>query len=244
MSYALLFGRAAVGGGTVALQPSEKFLLARKHGASLVAQRAYDLITRLSEPGHAMRRAPVFFFVSAFAAPVEDGGAALFPVAHGVPVAGFVGAQALMGTEAGVAPELGDLVEAGIDSGGDALPLRIARSNQQDIAPRLNVANQSADALDRIGGNLAPSKILELNGWLKSFCEQRHFPYVDYYTALVDKAGFLQTDLADDGLHPNGKGYRVMAPIALAAIDNMSKPEVKPAKKKAGIRAWLEKEHK
>ena len=91
---------------------------------------------------------------------------------------------------------------------------------------------------------LAPSKILELNGWLKSFCEQRHFPYVDYYTALVDKAGFLQTDLADDGLHPNGKGYRVMAPIALAAIDNMSKPEVKPAKKKAGIRAWLEKEHK
>jgi lysophospholipase L1-like esterase len=91
---------------------------------------------------------------------------------------------------------------------------------------------------------LAPSKILELNGWLKSFCEQRHFPYVDYYSALVDKAGFLQADLADDGLHPNAKGYRLMAPIALAAIDNIARSEVKPAKKKAGIRAWLEKEHK
>jgi lysophospholipase L1-like esterase len=91
---------------------------------------------------------------------------------------------------------------------------------------------------------LAPAKILELNGWLKNFCEQRHFPYVDYYSALVDKAGFLQADLADDGLHPNAKGYRIMAPIALAAIDNVAKLEVKPAKKKGGLREWLQKEHK
>jgi lysophospholipase L1-like esterase len=89
-----------------------------------------------------------------------------------------------------------------------------------------------------------PSKILELNGWIKSFCAQRHFPYVDYYSVLVDQAGFLQADAADDGLHPNGKGYRLMAPLALAAIDNLTKPETKPVKKKAGVRAWLEKEHK
>src|SRR5450759_3960075 len=152
-SILLFFGRAAFGGGTVALQPSEKFLLAREHVASLVAQRAYDLITRLGEPGHAMRRASVLFLISAFAAPVEDRGAAPFPVAHGVPVAGFVGTQALMRTEAGVAPELGDLVEAGIDSSGNALPFRIARSKQQDIAARLNIANQGADTLHGIGGN-------------------------------------------------------------------------------------------
>jgi len=88
-----------------------------------------------------------------------------------------------------------------------------------------------------------PAKILELNGWLRSFCEQRHFPYVDYYSAVVDKAGFLQADLSDDGLHPNAKGYRLMAPIALAAIDNVFRADLKP-KKKGGIRAWLEKEHK
>ena len=28
----------------------------------------------------------------------------------------------------------------------------------------------------------------------------------------------LKADLADDGLHPNGSGYRVMAPLALDAI--------------------------
>ena len=91
--------------------------------------------------------------------------------------------------------------------------------------------------------HLPPAKILEVNRWLKGFCEERHFPYVDYYSALVDKAGFLQADLADDGLHPNAKGYRLMAPIALAAIDNVVQADQKPAKK-SGIRAWFQKEHK
>jgi len=89
-----------------------------------------------------------------------------------------------------------------------------------------------------------PARILEVNGLLKSFCEQRHFPYVDYYSALVDKAGFLPADASDDGLHPNAKGYRVMAPIALAAIDNVTPADAKPAKKKAGLKEWLQKEHK
>jgi lysophospholipase L1-like esterase len=90
-----------------------------------------------------------------------------------------------------------------------------------------------------------PAKILELNGWLKNLCEQRHFRYVDYYAALVDKNGFIGADLADDGLHPNAKGYRVMAPIALEAIDASLSASAKAGKKKnGGLRAWLEKEHK
>ncbi len=64
-----------------------------------------------------------------------------------------------------------------------------------------------------------PATILTLNNWLKQFCSQRGYTYVDYFSAMVDSAGFLQADLADDGLHPNGKGYRVMAPVALNAID-------------------------
>ncbi len=94
-------------------------------------------------------------------------------------------------------------------------------------------------------GHLPPATILEVNAWLKNFCEQHRYPYVDYYAALVDKAGFLQADLSDDGLHPNARGYRLMAPVALAAIDNVAKPEVaKPAKKKGGLKDWLTKEHK
>ena len=75
-----------------------------------------------------------------------------------------------------------------------------------------------------------PSTILTLNNWLKQFCAQRGYVYVDYYSSVVDSAGFLQADLSDDGLHPNPKGYRVMAPIAVNAIDRA----VGSAKKKKG----------
>ncbi len=75
-----------------------------------------------------------------------------------------------------------------------------------------------------------PATILELNTWLKSFCARRNFTYVDYFAALADQAGMLGAELADDGLHPNAQGYRLMAPLALAAIDAALKPE--PAGKK------------
>lgn len=69
-----------------------------------------------------------------------------------------------------------------------------------------------------------PDKILELNRWLRSFCERRQFTYVDYFAALADAKGFLGADLAEDGLHPNARGYRLMAPVALAAIDQTLRP--------------------
>jgi len=63
-----------------------------------------------------------------------------------------------------------------------------------------------------------PIYIHALNEWLQSFCSQRNYTYLDYYSAMVDKNGAMQADLADDGLHPNSKGYRIMAPLAQAAI--------------------------
>jgi lysophospholipase L1-like esterase len=76
--------------------------------------------------------------------------------------------------------------------------------------------------------------IVALNAWLKDFCAQNNYVYVDYYTAMVDNAGFLQADLADDGLHPNAKGYRVMAPIAQSEIDRAL---TRAPKKKRGRRS-------
>jgi lysophospholipase L1-like esterase len=66
-----------------------------------------------------------------------------------------------------------------------------------------------------------PATILALNAWIREFCAQHGYTYVDYYSATVDSAGFLQAELADDGLHPNAKGYRAMAPVALNAIDRV-----------------------
>ncbi|MGB9604654.1 MAG: GDSL-type esterase/lipase family protein [Bryobacteraceae bacterium] len=69
-----------------------------------------------------------------------------------------------------------------------------------------------------------PELIRRLNEWIQNFCRQRNFVYVDYYSQLVDSAGFLRADLADDGLHPNAAGYRLMAPVALAAIEKALAP--------------------
>ena len=77
-----------------------------------------------------------------------------------------------------------------------------------------------------------PGTIRSLNSWIQSFCTQRKFQYLDYYSAMVDPSGFLTADLSDDGLHPNSKGYRVMAPLALKAIDGTLKPSVQPQPKK------------
>jgi lysophospholipase L1-like esterase len=64
-----------------------------------------------------------------------------------------------------------------------------------------------------------PAVIVQVNAWLRDYCRRGGLTYVDYYLAMADSSGKLPADEADDGLHPNAKGYRVMAPIALQAID-------------------------
>jgi lysophospholipase L1-like esterase len=76
-----------------------------------------------------------------------------------------------------------------------------------------------------------PETLSKLNAWIQDFCNRRGFAYVDYYSALVDGAGRLRQDASDDGLHPNSAGYRLMAPVAVAAIDKALVP-VKGKRKK------------
>jgi lysophospholipase L1-like esterase len=64
-----------------------------------------------------------------------------------------------------------------------------------------------------------PFAILTLNRWIQGLCNQRGYTYLDYSSAMMDGSGFLRADISDDGLHPNANGYRVMAPLALAAVD-------------------------
>jgi acyl-CoA thioesterase-1 len=62
------------------------------------------------------------------------------------------------------------------------------------------------------------SRVLDLNKWLKDYCEKNSIVYLDYFSAMVDEKGLLKNDLADDGLHPNDAGFKIMAPLAEAAI--------------------------
>lgn len=100
----------------------------------------------------------------------------------------------------------------------------------------LPVHNYTPEAADFFATR-SPEKILELNRWLKSYCSgarpqgsaksskrgraeaETGCTYLDYFSAMVDEEGLLRRDLAQDGLHPNDKGYQIMAKLAAAAID-------------------------
>jgi lysophospholipase L1-like esterase len=60
--------------------------------------------------------------------------------------------------------------------------------------------------------------IRKLNDWLKDYSAQNGIVYLDYYSHLLDDKGLLRRDLADDGLHPNDAGYKIMVPLAEKAI--------------------------
>lgn len=63
-----------------------------------------------------------------------------------------------------------------------------------------------------------PAEIAELNRWLRRYAEEHGHVYLDYAAAMSDERGMLKADLSDDGLHPNAKGYAVMAPLVEQAV--------------------------
>jgi lysophospholipase L1-like esterase len=68
-----------------------------------------------------------------------------------------------------------------------------------------------------------PADIVKLNHWIESYAPDVHAVVADYYTALVDDKGMLRDGYSEDGLHPNARGYELMAPVAEAAIEGALK---------------------
>ena len=61
-------------------------------------------------------------------------------------------------------------------------------------------------------------RIKAINDWMKAYAAANKHVYLDYYAAMIDSTGMLRTELSEDDLHPNAAGYKVMAPLAEAAI--------------------------
>jgi lysophospholipase L1-like esterase len=110
-----------------------------------------------------------------------------------------------------------DDIEADLGSLAD-----LARANgihviYSSILPVHNYTERSKDFF----AQRSPEKILILNSWLKNYCAtaSNGCTYLDYFSAMVDEKGLLKKDLANDGLHPNAAGFKIMAPMAEAAIE-------------------------
>src|SRR4051812_34555883 len=76
-----------------------------------------------------------------------------------------------------------------------------------------------------VAANLGPQtaqrsmeRIRAINDWMKKYAAAEGHVYLDYFPAMTDPSGLLREDLSADDLHPNAKGYAIMAPLADAAI--------------------------
>jgi len=64
-------------------------------------------------------------------------------------------------------------------------------------------------------------KVIKLNSILKKYCVEKGIAYVDYYSSMADSKGGLKVPeytAANDLVHPNLAGYKVMEKIILSSL--------------------------
>ena len=64
-------------------------------------------------------------------------------------------------------------------------------------------------------------KVIKLNSILKEYCNENNITYVNYFSAMADEKGGLKVPeytSADDLVHPNLAGYKVMGKIIIDAL--------------------------
>ena len=65
-------------------------------------------------------------------------------------------------------------------------------------------------------------KVIKLNTILKNYCIKNNITYVDYFSSMADDEGGLKVPeytAANDLVHPNLAGYKVMEKIILSALE-------------------------
>lgn len=62
-------------------------------------------------------------------------------------------------------------------------------------------------------------KVIALNKMIKTYALKYKIPFVDYYSAMVDKEKGLDKKYGDDGVHPNLNGYKLMEALLLKVLN-------------------------
>ena len=124
------------------------------------------------------------------------------------------------------------VILAGInDIAGNTGPITIENTAENiismaEIAKANNIKVYICSTLPAIDFPWSPGlepapKVIKLNKILKEYCENNNIKYVDYFSAMVDDIGGLKVPeftTANDLVHPNLAGYKVMEKLVLAAL--------------------------
>ncbi|WP_244307408.1 SGNH/GDSL hydrolase family protein [Flavobacterium fluviatile] len=115
------------------------------------------------------------------------------------------------------------------DIAGNTGPITVAEIAENifsmaELAKAHNIKVIVASVLPASSYSWSPSiepvaKITELNNLLQSYAQKNELVYLDYYSALVNEDKGLKKEYGRDTVHPNLEGYKVMEPLAKAAIN-------------------------
>ena len=64
-------------------------------------------------------------------------------------------------------------------------------------------------------------KIIELNTMIKNYADRKGILYLDYFSSMKEERNGLKAVYSGDGVHPNKKGYQIMAMLAEKAINQV-----------------------
>jgi len=93
--------------------------------------------------------------------------------------------------------------------------VQMARANK--IAVVLATIPPAADFPWRRGMEPAP-KIITMNEWIRDYAKREDVVLVDYHRALANAQNGFRAEWSGDGVHPNAEGYKIMNPLAEAAM--------------------------
>ena len=74
----------------------------------------------------------------------------------------------------------------------------------------------------------AAEQIVALNKMLKEYAESSKITYVDYHSAMKNEEGGLPRSIARDGVHPNIDGFKIMEPMILGSVGQISVRDLYP----------------
>ena len=65
--------------------------------------------------------------------------------------------------------------------------------------------------------------IIALNAWMREYARSHGEVYLDLHSAMKDERNGMREEISTDGVHVNEAGYRLMAPLTVAAIEQALK---------------------
>ncbi|MDZ7263756.1 MAG: GDSL-type esterase/lipase family protein [candidate division KSB1 bacterium] len=64
-------------------------------------------------------------------------------------------------------------------------------------------------------------EVQALNNWIKKFCQENGYYFVDFYSAVADSNGKLTSEFTEDGMHCNALGYAQWKPVVIQALKDL-----------------------